>query len=1044
MYKKETILQKSLLDKLEPELLTAATVIYEKPLYQYADKDKQIHVLFIGPEEMNETWEEMKLLHSFVQMSLICGQVLEHTLHLHIVAKDADAYKAYLIKQAPALEKFVCISGQGPENATTFIDFENVKSIGAPQGNKRVFSYLKQCRYIIVCRKKASSFMNNLCTELSNQCDPHLIVHSGEQHHASKAIPPHVKFHSMSRNDVFNSKTAKKVGEMAFYQHYYYARQSKDDPSLCNQRAAFAENAFDQRSNLTSVLHIKYKLFSIGINPNAKPHTIAEQYGKAILAPEKRDKLSNLEHSRWMMEKLLDGYRPPLSDEELLRFCYTDDNPKWHSKVLKMHNCLVTRTLQRELGKLKHDEWDRWNTEHCAAAMAKIDALQEYDPLDRMSLKVHRLAWEKLTQAKKQVNAVFETLQASIWRQNSPVEQQVIESFAEWIQTVFRGVELNRAEYYFELLRDACRSAFLAESEAQPVIDRIKYSLPVIKEFFRYKDYKTLDDDIVDLLPRIYLWPEHMIIVKLSSPHIVDLVASTLLLEPQEVTYFGVDDKQVDSICKFLQGRGGFATVNTVNPQAKDTLPYLKQLIQKETQKGTCVVDVTGADAASVVAVMDFVRQFKNVSVITCNSAEQRIENLYQFPLAKCVRNKVVLTVEEVFSLMGAKKRKNPGEFAGLLAEHTMNNVWSFFKEMDSHSRESLTKFCNMVTGMCNKSQEEPRYLAFMPLNKLIDTGWETVSGEAEQRLFNNRQLSALLKTLEGHGIIKNLKILPVGDEEVSWSYSIATEFNKYARKFLSPYGYIINSSSTYKCYKPLTCITYGTPNDKKIALTWLSARDQSLYINLEALVDGDDMRITYYKADEYTQKTIEHKVYAPFKLTQDGLATMEKYGLIYGLNQVFRPKKDHTIIEISFFLANESIKEMMKAVGVILEAKVWAEAENLGLFDDVKSGFKFFYDETADTENEIDILMTKGMQLYFISCKMPKPTKEHLYEVYCLSRRFSVNSSAAMVYAFSPALHEAQWLTTVARGKSLDVKVTNACATEDAVKTLLESMAEV
>ena len=150
---------------------------------------------------------------------------------------------------------------------------------------------------------------------------------------------------------------------------------------------------------------------------------------------------------------------------------------------------------------------------------------------------------------------------------------------------------------------------------------------------------------------------------------------------------------------------------------------------------------------------------------------------------------------------------------------------------------------------------------------------------------------------------------------------------------------------------------------------------------------------------------------------------------MIYGLNYFDSPAKRR--ITFSFFFSSDAIRRMFKTTGCFLEMKVWSDIVNLNYFDDVKSNFQFWWDQEHTTENELDVLMTKGMEIMIISCKMPRPLKANLYEVYCLANRFSMNSQAAMVYAFDSSINKEEnggedWHVVWARARNMNVEVAN------------------
>ena len=81
-------------------------------------------------------------------------------------------------------------------------------------------------------------------------------------------------------------------------------------------------------------------------------------------------------------------------------------------------------------------------------------------------------------------------------------------------------------------------------------------------------------------------------------------------------------------------------------------------------------------------------------------------------------------------------------------------------------------------------------------------------------------------------------------------------------------------------------------------------------------------------------------------------------------------------------------------------------QANEIGYFDDVKANFEFNWSEDSTVQNELDLVLTKGLTTLVVSCKAAKYNKHHLYEVRYLADRFSVNSKAVIIYSSNMAFN--------------------------------------
>lgn len=998
---------------LKPEELAAAVLLCDYPLYQYANEKKELHVLFVGPEPMDEELEEWKLMHSILQLALGCGQVLNHTLHVHVAAKNAASCKKALLEKAPALGRFLCIDGEADcERPLAFLTFEDVKGINSPAGNRRLFAYLEDCRYVVAAlREKNDVLVKAIYQKLCGR-EGAVLAHTGEKV-TPESPDKRVKLCCLKELAEKSGRTVERLGEMAFRQHYYYCQQGDPGASMEAAREEFRSDRFNQSANLSSVVHIKYKLFSMGINPNAQAKTILKQYNEALKDADKVDKLSDLEHSRWMAEKLLDGYRPAQSARELELYCFTDGNNRWRTG--EFHNCLVSRRSRAEsdLSKLPHAQWELEGD-----LEAQISRLP-YDELDKMSLLVHNLARKKLRETEMQ-------LQADIGRLREKAELQSafsqtpnpLPKLRKWIELAARNKELRQEKPWLKTLRQYCADLGLSGRALEPLKEHLKTLLALVREYYRFKDYKALDEDVVRLLPELYCRPEYLCLVKLPGEHVVDQIVPALLLQPDRVVYAGVEKKQAENLQYFLQNRGGFAEVETI------AVKELKKKLRTEAENGLCVLDVTGGDIALVAELMEYAKTLSNTAVISCDSRSQELRNLYAYPLAACNPRTVRLTVEEVFSLMGARKRHKGGEYDGLFLKEHITALWSFYEKW----HRELDHISNMICAAVDFTAERNRTPGFFFYNREAEgISWLEEKESGSLKLFEDLGLEQLLRDMEQYAIVENLRIEKnVPGNTVQLSYRIFADAATKNWRFIS-------LEFKRDIYKPLALVNTGMTNKRKetcFQLRWKSEEDNKLYVNCECTRGEDD--------------TLEIGTrFLPRELWREALEDLREKGLIYGLSWYERDK-----VYFSFFFTSDLIMRMFKTTGNFLEMKVWSDAVESGLFDDVMTNFQFWWNEEQKIENELDVLMTKGTELSAISCKIPRPQKTHLYEVDSVARHFSASAKAAMVYSFDATKSkelpkEEDWHGVFTRAAEMNVLVANVLDSDYSLEKLLEQLAK-
>lgn len=105
----------------------------------------------------------------------------------------------------------------------------------------------------------------------------------------------------------------------------------------------------------------------------------------------------------------------------------------------------------------------------------------------------------------------------------------------------------------------------------------------------------------------------------------------------------------------------------------------------------------------------------------------------------------------------------------------------------------------------------------------------------------------------------------------------------------------------------------------------------------------------------------------------------------------------------ISFTYKNEQVKKCLTKAGTVLELKVLIAANSLlnkdgtvfytdsmnGVYIDWDGNLHNLIDEEKDTENEIDVVLMKGLTPIFISCKNGQVDDDELYKLESVTNRF-------------------------------------------------------
>lgn len=142
-------------------------------------------------------------------------------------------------------------------------------------------------------------------------------------------------------------------------------------------------------SSISSVLSIPYKLRSIGLNMEDEENLnkLLEKMDESDSDNKKIYKLIQCEHRRWVIEKAIDGWKPPKNKEGY----YSDEIYQQFAKKLdvkdkknKIHACMVRSEKDMPLRHFIKKDWMKKQNDHVL------------DPLDELSVKFEQAICQRI------------------------------------------------------------------------------------------------------------------------------------------------------------------------------------------------------------------------------------------------------------------------------------------------------------------------------------------------------------------------------------------------------------------------------------------------------------------------------------------------------------------------------------------------------------------------------------------------------------------------------------------------------------------------
>ncbi|MCD8148082.1 MAG: hypothetical protein LUE92_00645 [Clostridiales bacterium] len=386
-------LEKSLDASIEKNsFLTIQYHLYEFPLYTYcAEGEDTINVLVIGFGNYGQ---------KFLDACLQSGQIRGKRLNVTVVSDDCEDKRIYL-EDRPELTKFFNIEGSlaGDEESYGDVSFEirNLKR-DEPDAVIKIIQditlehYESKClHYIFIAlgedglNKVAADSYKEVAEVAEKDC---VVSYVCEGEHSA------VKQDSMLRplyvnEDIKKSALYPEIERMAFNTHLLWEKNLNID--YRSVRAEFRKK-YNHDSSVSSVLSLKYKLYSIGIDLDKTGYNEAAQKFEETIKKSSgiKNELIWIEHRRWVAEKVCLGWRRIKNIGECA-------GGKTNNKKEKRHICIVKSRPDQMLADeyWKNDNYDKWDK----AGKKKLD---ELDELDRMSVNLHRMFVNMANRAKKE------------------------------------------------------------------------------------------------------------------------------------------------------------------------------------------------------------------------------------------------------------------------------------------------------------------------------------------------------------------------------------------------------------------------------------------------------------------------------------------------------------------------------------------------------------------------------------------------------------------------------------------------------------------
>lgn len=1016
-------------------LLAAADFLDHNPLTAYVQEDargnKHLNVLLLGKSPMR--W-------AFFSTIFACAQMLDTQLHIHVIAKDADAFYDQCIAEAPLLSQTAVITHIPARQCS---DTLNAEITGKDRSGKVVpFAYLTFEKVDTLPTAEALQQHNAGCIFLLdayNDAVSNYIKQFVSQNQTSLLLGIHnpmpVIYDEKHKNASLHLRSfvrtrsgygRKAFGETNIYQkaldiHTFYSKGG--DQRVTREKILDDFNdIYNRDSSIRSALTIPYKLHAFGLTAGTM---VSEQFATTVLTnPDHVNRLVWLEHRSWQAHMIIRGWtlgEKPLTENFIdHQMVHQSKDKKWHACLLGCHD-----TKDSPLEQWTKEDWDSRD-------------ITRLDPLDQLSVELYRtLAAAVKNEVETDLDACLEILK---------------ENFSNDV-------------FLFEQIQNAINRLKLEATNATVIWNRLKKELPEDEQITKLcqlanhlinrnkrRNFKVSDRDIVQAIPYLLRDMSIQHVYKLCANHPWDNVAVSFYVEPQNLTLLteekhDVTEIQQQHMLTFLQDRR-YIQISI----CKEPLNELRKAAKN------AVLDITGATAEQVLTAQQHPVLSKLPMIYYRDekllNPDGKFQQIRFYPVKKS------LTVEETLALTGTKVSTENVDIP-MHRLHQYQEMWKTARSVDSYTKISgllstfrkqykvLKKDNVWITNMSYEKAKKYGIIAL--LQQMRSKGLVTYDNFQEVYVQNgltckDGDKSDLFEILEKQidaGELKPCSNLYVTFDKDGWkikkgpkAYVTLVEKppfkRQYSRQMAEDSGLfemlikLKNAGILEFCWHNRNAdleVKATDPDCQPSLNSLLSAyiaapKDKRRQLKLHFVTDDphifctlDDMSLTVCEQNALQDNKVVYSCNyenekLDFHALKTGLKIFSQYGLIhkdYKCEVVPASANSSEKVEIQFTYTDEACMDCLTKAGNALEAFAYHTIRQMGIFDDVKLGVNVFWNDQYgtgnDTKNEIDLICTKGVKTYFISCKnTEKIQTDYLTEIHYEASRFGVDSTPILL----------------------------------------------
>lgn len=943
---------------------SAADFLDRNPLYRYVRRmengEKVLSIAMIGEAPVRD---------SFFELIFSSAQMLDTQLRFHVISPAADEFELKYYYEAPTIYRTARITRIGIEALCDLPEHLDADIVGDNAPFAEII--LEKCRELPDAQKlldhgcvflfgKSTHNSRNLIQQLVGRCEEPLLIACASQRNMDQngiGKRNNIDIRTFSCSGTFISEEEKRntaIYAKALKVHSGYKKDFDERISRTDILADF-EDPYNVRSSLRSAISAAYKLHACGLD-NCEDSAIPFRERVLVNGGDEKlmDRLIWLEHRSYQAFLIINGW-DLMDDKTFETHLFHPDNPNHGHQIRRqnapnLHLCLYASRDNYEapaLDKWSYADWDSGD-------------VMELDPLDRISVKRYRMFDER-------VRTVSEaTLRAAV--ESIPAEAPAAP------QKLFFQMRLILPRLLSRDIKASISWKRCMQELRQYIPDALTKTLnehaDVVIQRNQRRNFKQSDRAVIEAIPWLLVREKITTVYKLYTDQAWENIASSVFIEPENLILVTDDEhtleaKQLQHYERFLKElRKLDITVRKIR---------IEELSCEESDN---LLDVTGATARQLLMAQrnDVLRhlpaiEYRNGRLINVDD---------RYPQICFYNHNRNLTIAETMAITGASVFEQ-SENVLMQADQDSVMLWDTMHRINAID----PKLYNYFTGWLKElnfgdriqykyPDNRPYYLPRITLDQAIQCG-----------------LYDFMEKLASNNLIKKLPNL---NNPAAWTgglkiHAANQNYQKYINDIVKAAAAQAKPVQNYKNrYQLLPVCSISNPDRRSwlVRDTFLEI-DQTLSINSKEKVELDKKSVSVaqlIKALEYLQQS---GLIVPVRKNPN---VWERMGQKFSIQFAFR---------------DMVARDLLSKEGNILEAMAYHAIREADLFDDVQIGVNVLWEDVPgcpdETINEIDIIGTKGVRTYFISCKKTVDiANSALTEVRYEADRFGVNGTAILL----------------------------------------------